>query len=99
MSPSHCLRRFGIPLLALGLGVSCSDRNRNGVEAAFGALSRQILTDHYTRHPSAATALGLHEYDMRLEDLSADAIHAESQALQAFGRQLAAIDPKGLDFD
>jgi uncharacterized protein (DUF885 family) len=51
------------------------------------------------RHPSAATDLGLHQFDARLEDASAAAVHAESQALQQFRAKLAAIDLAALTAD
>jgi uncharacterized protein (DUF885 family) len=68
-------------------------------DAAFTELARHILDDHYTRHPSAATDLGLHQYDAQLEDASEAAIHAESKALQRFRDQLSAIDPATLTLD
>jgi uncharacterized protein (DUF885 family) len=68
-------------------------------DAAFTGLARQILDDHYARHPTAATDLGLHRFDAQLEDVSAAAVHAESQALQGFRDKLAAIDPATLTLD
>jgi uncharacterized protein (DUF885 family) len=68
-------------------------------DAGFTDLARQVLEDRYTRHPSAATDLGLHRYDTQLEDASEAAVHAESQALQQFQRKLAAIDPATLTLE
>jgi uncharacterized protein (DUF885 family) len=85
----------------IGVGISCGQRSSESRpaaagtgagDAAFAELARQILDDHYKRHPSAATDLGLHQYDVQLEDLSQAGIHAESQALQQFHARLAAID-------
>jgi uncharacterized protein (DUF885 family) len=96
------------PALALGCVVllSCAQRpappppsTAGSGDAAFTGLARQILDDHYARHPSAATDLGLHQYDARLEDVSEPAVHAESQALQRFRGQLSAIDPATLTLD
>ena len=68
-------------------------------DAAFTALAQQILDDHYERHPSAATDLGLHQYDEQLEDVSEAAMHAESEALKRFRAKLAAVDPATLTLD
>jgi uncharacterized protein (DUF885 family) len=68
-------------------------------DAAFRSLAREILDDHYKRHPSAATDLGLHQYDAEIEDASEAAVHAESQALQRFKSRLSAIDPATLTAD
>jgi uncharacterized protein (DUF885 family) len=90
--------------LTVGVAASCSERQpppqaAGSGDAAFTELARQILEDRYKRHPSAATDLGLHQYDAELEDVSEAAIHAESQALQQFRSKLAAIDPATLTAD
>jgi uncharacterized protein (DUF885 family) len=91
---------------ALGVTISCSQRpaqpppaGAGSGDSAFTELARQILDDHHKRHPSAATDLGLHQYDGELEDLSEAAIHAESQALQQFRAKLGAIDAATLTAD
>ena len=93
-------------MLALGATISCSQQpaqpppqNAGSGDAAFTELARQILDDHYKRHPSLATDLGLHQYDAELEDPSEGAVHAESQALQQFRAKLAAIDGATLTAD
>ncbi len=68
-------------------------------DAGFTALAGQILEDHYKRHPSAATDLGLHQYDAQLEDSSEAAVHAESEALQRFRDKLSAVDPATLTLE
>ena len=90
---------LSVLMLGFGATISCSDRpaqpppsGAGSGDAAFTELARQILDDHHKRHPSAATDLGLHQYDAELEDASEAAIHAESQALQQFRPKLAAID-------
>ena len=91
----------------IGVGVSCSERPAppppsaatGSSDAAFTALARDILNDHYRRHPSTATDLGLHQYDAELEDASAGAVHAESQALQQFRAKLASVDVATLTAD
>jgi uncharacterized protein (DUF885 family) len=65
-------------------------------DAAFASLAKDILDDHYKRHPSHATDLGIHRYDDQLEDLSQTAIKSESDTLKAFRSSLTAIDPETL---
>jgi uncharacterized protein (DUF885 family) len=65
-------------------------------DAAFASLAANILDDHYQRHPSHATDLGIHRYDDQLEDRSHAAITSESDALKAFRSSLAAVDPATL---
>jgi len=65
-------------------------------DAAFASLARDILDDHYKRHPSHATDLGIHKYDDQLEDRSQAAIKSESDALKIFTSKLAAVDPATL---
>lgn len=98
-SPTRLRGMLSVLMLGFGATISCSDRpaqppppGAGSGDAAFTELARQILDDHHKRHPSAATDLGLHQYDAELEDASEAAIHAESQALQQFRTKLAAID-------
>jgi uncharacterized protein (DUF885 family) len=61
-------------------------------DAAFRQLANDILEDHYKRHPSESTDLGIHRYDDQLEDLTETAIAGASAALKDFRSKLAAID-------
>jgi uncharacterized protein (DUF885 family) len=61
-------------------------------DAGFAALAGDILEDHYQRHPSHATDLGIHKYDDQLEDFSQAAITNESDALKGFRAKLAVVD-------
>jgi uncharacterized protein (DUF885 family) len=61
-------------------------------DAAFTALAKDILDDHYKRHPSHATDLGIHTFDDQLDDRSQGAIKSESDALTIFKSKLAALD-------
>jgi uncharacterized protein (DUF885 family) len=107
MASSSRLCRFCLAIaLILGLGTSCAQAPAQPAlpaagsgDAAFVELARQILDDHSKRHPTAATDLGLHQYDAQLEDVSAAAVQAESEALQAFRARLSAIEPATLTID
>jgi len=61
-------------------------------DAKFAELARHVLDDHYKRHPSQSTDLGLHQYDAQLEDMSEAAVRGEVEALKAFQTQLRALD-------
>lgn len=57
----------------------------------FGTLAERFLADRFTRHPSWATAVGLHRHDHELADFSFAAARAEEVALQRFQRAFEAI--------
>ena len=68
-------------------------------DAAFKQIATGILDDLFKRHPTQATDLGIHKYDAELDDYSAAAVNAESDAARAFKTRLAAIDPATLSLD
>ena len=51
----------------------------------------------YKYNPSEATQLGLHQYDMQLEDYSAANVQREAAALHEWQKKIAAIPADGLD--
>ena len=68
-------------------------------DSTFKALAAEIIQDNMRRHPSAATALGVHSYDSTLDDLSAAAFDAEARADSAFRERLVAADTTRLSLD
>jgi uncharacterized protein (DUF885 family) len=68
-------------------------------DAPFAELAKNMLEDHYRRHPSEATDLGIHQYDDQLDDLSQASIRNEVAALQGFRAKVMAIDPAALSAD
>src|SRR4030095_267061 len=56
----------------------------------------EYLSYLYEVHPTNATFDGVHLHDDLLEDVSRQAIDAQSRALGGFARRLAAIDPNRL---
>jgi uncharacterized protein (DUF885 family) len=93
------LPRVMVSVAALAAGCGRAQPARPGPgsgDAAFTSLAQAILDDHYLRHPSHATDLGIHRYDDALEDVSQTAIKGESDALKAFRAKLAAVDPATL---
>mgnify|MGYP003353373509 CR=1 FL=1 len=74
-------------LLAAGCRAPVPEKPAAGSgDAAFAALAAEVLTSFYEHHPSTATDLGLHQYDDRLEDLSAAGRATELAAVRALAR-------------
>jgi len=66
-------------------------------DAAFLALADQFIDSYYLpRHPSDATALGVHTYDATLEDRSKSAVARDIEDLKTWEARLAATDPTAL---
>ncbi len=65
-------------------------------DAAFNTLATFVLKDHYKRHPSTATDLGIHLYDAVMDDASKAAIDDETAILTSFRQELQKIDPATL---
>ena len=53
-------------------------------DAAFSTLATFILKDHYKRHPSASTDLGIHTYDLLMDDASKQTLDDETAELTSF---------------
>src|SRR5438445_13772046 len=77
---------------ALLLFLCCSCRN---VEQPRGTPMSQFVDDYFTAYfewnPSAATSLGVHDYDNKLEDYSAAAFGERIAQLKQLQTQLAAL--------
>jgi uncharacterized protein (DUF885 family) len=65
-------------------------------DAQFNTIATFILKDHYKRHPSTATDLGIHLYDSVMDDASKQWIDDETAELTSFRQELAKIDPETL---
>ncbi len=61
-------------------------------DAAFEQAADDFLADYFKRNPTGATYLGIHDYDVKLEDASKAAIDAEVAALKQFRQRFAAIE-------
>ncbi|MEP6733803.1 MAG: DUF885 domain-containing protein [bacterium] len=64
----------------------------SSADSSFLALAKEVIADRLKRSPSAATDLGVHTYDDQLDDFSAAAVQASSQAMKDFRAKLVAID-------
>jgi uncharacterized protein (DUF885 family) len=64
----------------------------------FGFVSDQYFSDvlfHFA--PTLGTQMGLHQYDIQLEDYSAAGVQKQIAALHVYEKKIAEIDPSGLD--
>ena len=86
--------------LTLGIcGSAAADSPRAPGDAAYEKVAAEILNDFYTRNPTYATTLGLHQFDGKLEDFAGAAVKDENAAIAAFHTALEAIDPKSLSLN
>ncbi|HEY8313649.1 MAG TPA: DUF885 domain-containing protein [Candidatus Baltobacteraceae bacterium] len=68
-------------------------------DAQYAALAKTFYYAGFKESPSGATAVGVHTYDARLDDLSAAAIDAHLARERATLARLQAMDPKTLSAD
>ncbi len=67
-----------------------------GTDQKFQDLSRQILEEQWAFYPTAASELGLHQYDGRLPDLSSGAVRRRLQEIRHGLDRLATTDHQRL---
>jgi uncharacterized protein (DUF885 family) len=107
--PTFIMRRR-LPVVALAFVsaaavISCRGGSEANVAAAgkgdsaFTALASEILSDYYQRHPSAATQLGIHTFDGRLDGFTAASFDDEAKADSAFRARLVATDSATLSLE
>jgi uncharacterized protein (DUF885 family) len=66
-------------------------------DAFIAASDAYFDTVYFPYSPTGGTLTGYHQYDAKLEDLSAATIHAQIADLHKFEQRIAAISPKDLD--
>jgi len=66
---------------------------------AFPDLAADFLHAEFEHYPTRASGLGLHEYDGRLDDLSAAAWQARDDAAADWHDRFSAVPDDGLSFD
>lgn len=80
--------------------LSCNNNddsvNGGSGDKDFQQLSDEYLKGHFTWRPQAAVALGYHEYDGKLSDLSRASLDAELTRLKDYDQRLAKIDTAAL---
>lgn len=68
-------------------------------DAEYSRFAREYLDAYYASHPVRATNLGLHRYDARLTDLSAEAFQRRTEALRGWLARLERLDRPNLTGD
>jgi uncharacterized protein (DUF885 family) len=95
--------RASLYLLSLVFTTSCGSSQPQAPQsgpgsgdASFNAIAHEYLEDFYRRRPTAATQLGIHKYDDRLEDYSRQAVDSAIATARQFRDRVAATDEKTL---
>jgi uncharacterized protein (DUF885 family) len=70
--------------------------NSQSLQDRFNRIADAYLRGYYEFNPTEATALGLHEYDARLESRSRESVATEVRRLRAALAELARINPNVL---
>ncbi len=91
---SACTARTGP-----GPAASASTMAPTAADAEYTRFAREYLDAYYAAHPVRATRLGLHLYDTRLPDLSAEAFQRRAQALHGWLARLERLDRSALTGD
>ncbi len=82
-----------------GPAASASTMASTAADAEYARFAREYLDAYYAEHPVRATRLGLHLYDTRLPDLSAEAFQRRAQALHGWLARLERLDRSALTGD
>ena len=85
-------------VLFLPVTMPAQHLSADGASQTFEYLSDQYFDQVYFKYqPTAGTAAGLHEYDLRLEDYSPQTLKQQRAALAAWEKKIAAVPADGLD--
>ncbi|HLM48200.1 MAG TPA: hypothetical protein VK458_30330, partial [Myxococcaceae bacterium] len=79
-----------------GPAASASTMAPTAADAEYTRFAREYLDAYYAEHPVRATRLGLHLYDTRLPDLSAEAFQRRAQALHGWLARLERLERSAL---
>ncbi|HYO64526.1 MAG TPA: DUF885 domain-containing protein [Archangium sp.] len=97
--------------VALLLVPACAPRTGSGpvastptlastpADAEYARFAREYLDWYYVAHPVRATSLGLHLYDSRVQDLSAEAIQRQTKELHGWLARMERLDRAALTGD
>src|ERR1017187_5845153 len=64
--------------------------------ASFESFVKSYYDGEYAAHPVAATSAGIHDYDSKVDDMSADRQAGSMPRLRVALETLQAMDPQGL---
>ncbi|MBA3882420.1 MAG: DUF885 family protein, partial [Chthoniobacterales bacterium] len=87
--------RLVLVLLFLGFALSSQAAEQNN-DAEVDKLAEEYIKGWLAAHPIAATGLGFHEYDGRINDYTRLSIDAELSRLKRFDERLKRFDPAKL---
>ena len=93
---------FPRPFIVLLLALSCAHARspeQRGSSPEFAQLVDEYFAARFAYAPSRATAVGFHELDASLEDLSRERIEEQIAGLKRFQARLSAFDRDRLSFD
>ncbi len=92
-----CLAAIALVVCSLAVSSPAQRISADGAGQTLDHLANQYFEQVlYKYNPSQATQLGLHQYDVQLEDYSAASIGREIAALHEWQRKIAAIPADGL---
>jgi uncharacterized protein (DUF885 family) len=94
------IRRFvaAVALFAL-VGATPMPSGHGSADAQLQSLARQFFYEGFRESPVQATAVGVHTYDARLDDVSVAAVERRSAELKTYLAKFEAIDPSALTAD
>ncbi len=82
-----------------GSGPSASAMASTPADAEYARFAREYLDWYYAAHPVRSTSLGLHQYDSRVQDLSAEALQRQAKELHGWLARLERLDRASLTGD
>ncbi|MCY1073091.1 DUF885 domain-containing protein [Archangium lansingense] len=87
------------PRTGPGPAASASAMAPTPADAEYARFAREFLDWYYAAHPVRSTNLGLHQYDSRLQDMSAEAFQRQARELHGWLARLARLDRAALTGD
>jgi uncharacterized protein (DUF885 family) len=96
---THLSRTTSAAALALALALSAlaaPAARAASAPRAYAAIVDAYFDDYFAAHPSQATDVGFHQYDAKLEDISAAAHESNRARLRKYLAELEAVDAKRL---
>ena len=92
--------RFYAPVILTACIVLASGCGRGGRdEREYASIEKEFIAQYLKTNPSAATMIGDHRYDDRLEDMSAEAVESYVRACGGYLERLQAVDAEALPRD
>jgi len=86
-------------LPALLICFSCSHQSNTNADEAFQKLSEDYIKGYLDWRPTLGTALGFHQYDGKMTDISKASIAKEIARLKNFDQKMATIDTSSLSHE